>query len=431
LLLSPATPGLFFLLENSMSDALSAVMADLKLEPTSVVAPGLETGDWKFAFAKFGTLGFLRCLVCEEPAKVFVHFVLPHWTLPDAVRAAEIYATHTKLSWEAREHDGGFALVAGLSETPNWGQALSLGGRLSDFVDSDHDAHTTLAALFPSHLDDTVKLGIDRSPAGEESPSIEESPATEKSPVAVKSPFEEIGAVEAATPVNISGAPKFDLTASREGAQLTFNLGRSTKSGELARFATALRRHLRSYADVDVDILESEDSVSLAIRGADWAEFPSQQAFMEAVQRALTPIEDMIKHGVTPSVALGLAGLDGVEIAARPAPRAEAEEVVFSAVEEGPLKSGNFDDARLSEPRSTSNLVDVVLRHPGYSDRRVGQVLSILLSIEYFAALRLMQASPIVIARAVANSRALTMQEVIEGAGGKIQLTDPDRYPIS
>lgn len=409
-----------------MSDALSAVMADLKLEPTSVVAPSPETGDWKFAFAKFGTRGFLRCLVCEDPAKVFVHFVLPRWTLPDAARAAEIYANHTKLSWEARDHDGGFALVATLGEDPNWGQALSLGGRLSDFVDSDHDANTTIAALFPSHFDETVKLAIDRSPAGDTSPTIDKPISTEKSP------FEEIGDGEvAASSGDASSEPKFALTASGEGAQLTFSIGRPAKSGELARFASALRRHLRSYADVDVDILDADDNVSLAIRGADWAEFATQQALMEAIQRSLTPIEDMIKHGVTAAVALGLAGLDGVEIASRPAPVADAEEVVFSAVEEGPLKAGNFDDARLKEPQSTSNLVDVVLRHPGYSDRRVGQVLSILLSIEYFAALRLMQASPIVIARAVANSRALTMQEVIEGAGGKIQLTDPDRYPTS
>jgi len=407
-----------------MSDALSAVMADLKLEPTSVAAPALETGDWKFAFAKFGTRGFLRCLVCEDPAKVFVHFVLPRWTLADAVRAAEIYGAHTKLSWEAREHDGGFALVGSLNEAPDWGQALSLGGRLSDFVDSDHDANTTLEALFPSHFSETT------SPTAK---TLEAADSSSDTPASATSPFDEIGDVKESAALSTSGEPKFELTASGEGAQVTVSIGRSTGAGELDRFASALRRHLRSYADVDVDILEpqADDSVSLAIRGADWAEFTSHQALMEAIQRALTPIEGMIAHGVSPAVALGLAGLDGIEVASRPARAAQAEDVVFSAVEEGPLKAGNFDDARLNEPQSTSNLVDVVLRHPGYSDRRVGQVLSILLSIEYFAALRLMQASPVVIARAVANSRALTMQEVIEGAGGKIQLTDPDRYPIS
>ncbi len=399
-----------------MPDDLSAVTAELKLEPTPVTAPADEVGQWLFVFAKFGTRGFLRCLACDEPAKIFVHFVLPGWTLTDACRAAEIYTENTTFVWEARAHDGGFALVASLGESGNWSEAIAFGGRLSEFVDSDQDAVTTLRALFGSHV---------------EAPG--EIEAT------TKSAFEQIGEVQAkdvddSSHATSSREPKLSLTASGESAQVTLDIGRTPKPSQLQKFASALRRHLRSYADVDVDIMasESSDRVVLEVRAAEWAEFKTQQALMEAIQHAVTPLENMLAHGVSPEVALGLVGADGVQISASPSRvGSEREEVVFSATEGAALKPGVFDDPRLSQPQSTEPLVDVILRHPGYSDRRVGQVLSILLSIAYHDALRLMQASPVVIARAVANARALRMQEVIEGAGGKIQLTDPDRYPVA
>jgi hypothetical protein len=92
------------------------------------------------------------------------------------------------------------------------------------------------------------------------------------------------------------------------------------------------------------------------------------------------------------------------------------------------LEPGRFDDPRLDANDATTQLVDVVLRHPGYSDRRIGQVLSILLSVDYADALDLASAAPRVIAWGVGNDRAQTMKTVIEGAGGKVLLVEPDTF---
>lgn len=94
----------------------------------------------------------------------------------------------------------------------------------------------------------------------------------------------------------------------------------------------------------------------------------------------------------------------------------------------GALKSGNYTDPRLRREDATTPLVDVVLRHPGYSDGRIGQVLSILLSIEYHDALDIADSAPCVIAWGVSNKRARRFKEVIESAGGKVVLVEPETF---
>jgi hypothetical protein len=94
-----------------------------------------------------------------------------------------------------------------------------------------------------------------------------------------------------------------------------------------------------------------------------------------------------------------------------------------------PLIQGRYEDSRLNVPDAMTSLVDVVLRHPGYSDRRIGQVLSILLSVDYADALDLANSAPRVIVWGVGEERAQTMKTVIEGAGGKVVLVEPDTFP--
>ena len=104
------------------------------------------------------------------------------------------------------------------------------------------------------------------------------------------------------------------------------------------------------------------------------------------------------------------------------APAEAPDAVVFDATpsdEDAPLKPGFFDDARLKRPDATTSLVDVVLRHPGYSDKNIGQVLSILLSIEYASCLDLAAKAPVVVAWGVARERALTMKTVMEREQGR------------
>ena len=92
------------------------------------------------------------------------------------------------------------------------------------------------------------------------------------------------------------------------------------------------------------------------------------------------------------------------------------------------LRPGDFEDARLKREDATSSLVDVVLRHPGYSDKNICQVLTILLSVDYSKALHTIQQAPCVIAWGIGLERALTFRNVIEGAGGKVLLVEPGTF---
>lgn len=92
------------------------------------------------------------------------------------------------------------------------------------------------------------------------------------------------------------------------------------------------------------------------------------------------------------------------------------------------LRQGNFTDPNLKRADAATQLVDVVLRHPGYSERNISQVLSILLSIEYARAQKLGQQAPCVIAWGIGRERAHTFKNVIEGTGGKVLLTEPGTF---
>ena len=113
-------------------------------------------------------------------------------------------------------------------------------------------------------------------------------------------------------------------------------------------------------------------------------------------------------------------------------PESDSEQVVLAlggpAPGTGELQPGRFDDPRLRAPEATTQLVDVVLRHPGFSERRIGQVLSILLSVNYSQALELAAQAPCVIAWGMGRERAMTFKNVIEGAGGKALLVEPNTF---
>ena len=87
-----------------------------------------------------------------------------------------------------------------------------------------------------------------------------------------------------------------------------------------------------------------------------------------------------------------------------------------------------LEDERLRRPEATSAQVDVVLRHPGYYDQKIGQVLSILRSVEFHNARRLAESAPCVIAWGIGRERAQTFKSVLEGAGGKVLLVEPGTF---
>lgn len=142
-------------------------------------------------------------------------------------------------------------------------------------------------------------------------------------------------------------------------------------------------------------------------RERDWA----ARANREAARRKEAPAD----RGGSGGVVLDLSGGGAAS-----APTGASGQAV--------LTPGDFTDERLRRPDATTSLVDVVLRHPGYSDRAIGQVLSILLSIDYSKALRTAERAPCVVAWGLSQERAQTFKNVIEGAGGKAVLVEPGAF---
>lgn len=105
---------------------------------------------------------------------------------------------------------------------------------------------------------------------------------------------------------------------------------------------------------------------------------------------------------------------------------AEVDSSTAEAVEGEVLQAGNYTDPRIRRDDATTPLVDVVLRHPGYSDKSMRQVLSILLDIDYFESTKLAEQAPCIIAWGISQERAQEFKRVIERAGGRVTLVEPD-----
>jgi ribosomal protein L7/L12 len=97
-----------------------------------------------------------------------------------------------------------------------------------------------------------------------------------------------------------------------------------------------------------------------------------------------------------------------------------------SGSETSTLAAGDFTDPRVMRDDATTPLVDVVLRHPGYSDKSMRQVLSILLDVDYYKAGKLIDDAPCTIAWGISQERAQQFKQVIENAGGRVTLVEPD-----
>ncbi len=159
----------------------------------------------------------------------------------------------------------------------------------------------------------------------------------------------------------------------------------------------------------------------------------------EEVREYLQRLNDLSDAGIDPLVFLGVS--DSQKVDAREAEQPsttlrfesdpEDDDVSLdmrSSAARNKLQKGDFEDQRLRGRDATTALVDVVLRHPGYSDKNMGQVLSILLSIEYHEALELIENAPTTLAWGVNRERGQTFKTVIEGAGGKVFLSEPGAF---
>jgi hypothetical protein len=104
-----------------------------------------------------------------------------------------------------------------------------------------------------------------------------------------------------------------------------------------------------------------------------------------------------------------------------------SDETVLQGADAG-LKAGNYTDPRLMRDDADTALVDVVLRHPGYAERRMAHNLGILLDVDFTDAMELVQDAPCLIAWGVGRERGQRFKRVIENAGGKVVLVEPETF---
>lgn len=105
----------------------------------------------------------------------------------------------------------------------------------------------------------------------------------------------------------------------------------------------------------------------------------------------------------------------------------DSGETVLQGADSG-LQAGNYTDPRLKREDAETALVDVVLRHPGYAERRMAHNLGILLDVDFTDAMELVQDAPCLIAWGVGRERGLRFKQVIENAGGKVVLVEPETF---
>lgn len=381
-----------------MRDAFDAILKSLSLTLTPTGPPPAHGGDWFQVLAVFKTHGFARILVSfdDDEALLLVHFAGPGLSEVEAATVAGAMQERASGIWRAMLMDGALAVLGRVSNLDALSSPLASCCRFAEQIEEGAEA---LAVFLPEKQIEASGGTFAGAPAAEESPGLV---------------FEAIGDESVVADDSLSLEVREDSVFAKLAVD-----------DEPSKAWPGVRRTLRGMLDVDVELLESTPNhLCFSVKPADLGgTIMTLAKTVEEVRRVLqTPA---VKTPQTP-----LAPHNRPLKTDLPVRRAEPN-VVFSLPNDGPLKPGDFDDARLSEPDSAASLVDIVLRHPGYSDRRVGQVLSILLSVEYHRALQLMGASPLVIAHGVAYSRAETLKRVVESAGGKIQLTDPGRYPAS
>jgi hypothetical protein len=194
----------------------------------------------------------------------------------------------------------------------------------------------------------------------------------------------------------------------------------------------ALRADLRLRFPIET-VGASDDSSGLRVKPASSADsndlteqLQTYMARVETFQRAGINLQDM-----TASVESRESNRKTARRtrSARSSEVPESDEVVFDFDDTGAdsgIPSGAYQHPKLDRDDATTPLVDVVLRHPGYSRRNMGQVLTILLDIDYNQALEVIEKAPCIVGWNVSRNNALQLKDSIHNAGGRVLLVEPD-----
>ncbi|MBA2665296.1 MAG: hypothetical protein H0U74_23610 [Bradymonadaceae bacterium] len=460
--------------DTHTESAWRQVLDELGITPQSTAAPDGAHGMWFQTLARFARTGFLRVLASPNDAEDSLALRAqiapgPSTAQTDAVLDALVagLAQRSNTVWQAQSKQVPWELSTTLALDTQDGvetyrKALLALMKLGDLV-AGADEGLSVASLKEA-------LGV-AMPANEASPAQPETALPQAGGTSTEGfVFETIG-----SGASSATAPAFAETGNIERANVSVvgdhleaavSVDTVLRPVELTRLADGLAHHLRVRFDADVTPLGDSERAERALSEPHQSNFylriqsadetlrnPAGRADLQhKIEAYFQKIQDFGRLGIDIFDVLGLrqdaapasASASSTILSASPAPLpgqgattnndgivldlgAGGFAAASGAAGDG-LRKGDFADQRLRRPDATTPLVDVVLRHPGYSDRRIGQVLSILLSIEYHAALRLAENAPCVIAWGLANERARSFKDVIETTGGKAVLVEPDTF---
>lgn len=428
-------------------------LAALTLSPEESPAPHGRSGTWFTVLNRFSRHSFLRCLL--SPSDSSVHLYLEIGLGP---------GDPTKLA---------ISLETYLNEpsTPDWIPHLRefpwVFERELPFEEQD-DEDRLCQMIAPM-----LKL-VDFFPMAEEEKTWKDFFAAALTPPGASAPFEQIGASrtnetpQPQTEVAEATLIAFGLTHAQNTLLIALGFGEVLTNSQIRTLEEGLQGDLGTRFEGRLERIGEQDRAELRLplmaRTQCFFRFHFAQQSPSEVQSALERYLERLKkfsaYGVDLFEYLGVGqtlfakssqpsltpGKSHVEsglspLAPRESTEADHQEVILdlgfptspssrhrTPSVETTLTTRDFTDPRLQREDATTPLVDLVLRHPGYFDRRIGQVLSILLSIEYHDAIQLADSAPCVIAWGISQERARSFQEVIESAGGKALLVEPDSF---
>ncbi len=414
----------------------------LDVEPTS--SPDGRSGTWVRLHQRFSKSSFLRLLMEDADQSPTLYLEIALGPPPRDLAALERhFVTYLKttggLSWEVES-----------SDTP-W----CLSATVPSGEDGHHEFRRTISGLLKltDRFDDvdSPDTWFEILDTGSQRP--DEEPTDQSSSPGV---FETIGSSTPA-PTNDGRATVCAGAVTRTGDTLHLALGfpEVLHPDQLRSLTDGLQSYLHNRYDAGALVLEDPDDrpelrlaeptrtrLDLSLTAGDTSGGIAR--LQDHIDVFIHRLKEFTSGGVDLFAYLGVG-----DVVLEPSPprqprrdrteprdTRDADEVVFGFGSsepsqpraEGTLTPRDYTDPRLRRDDAETPLVDIVLRHPGYSDRRIGQVLSILLEVEYTVALELAERAPCVIAWGLGQERARSFKNVIESAGGKVVLVEPGAF---
>ena len=441
----------------------NTILDELGLQLESTDAPDGQTGQWSAILSRFSRHSFARLLLGTDSPAIPLRLEIalgppPSDTTPLVDLLKACLQERSETSWSVLSSEIPWIFESPLSEHESPEAALAKAAALALRICEQFEAIDKPGAWskFLAELIDADPPHQDRD---------EPSDATPRS--APAGPFEPIGT---ASPEDREDK-EATITASavarvQDALHLAVGFPQVLAPDRADALVEGLQHHLHAKYDARARLIEPDDRPELRLPASCRTTLylavdpPDEGPGLSTLRRELTGflerLEKFSSFGVDLFEYLGVGDIvlqphheeprrpDAESPAASPLPSrrrapyrtsqaAADDEVVFDLSggtrgSSSTLRAQDFTDPRLQREDATTALVDVVLRHPGYSDRRIGQVLSILLSIDYHDATTIADAAPCVIAWALGRQRALSFQDVIESAGGKVLLVEPGTF---